>query len=564
MIVRSLFVLLASSTLAIAATVSKQQQFLDAIRTRYREDSNIDVIKQLLQDPEVDPRVNNSEAFVYAIRNDDLILTKLLLNDGRVSPKDGCYALRSVTFGSKHSMASLLLSNPRVVDPACCANSAFKSAISKEDITMMEIFLDNGRAIRYTDDVEDIFNFAIEKFRGNTGPLETLIYHEKISREAVNNCWILAVSKNKMALVKWFLTQPCIDPNFSNQLPIIVATKNRRHDVAKVLLADHRVDAGARNNFSLRLAIGMRDHRMVEILLGNASVTQNIEDSEPLTSAVLYGDYFIADALLKAIRNPSSNDNLALRIAIRKKDFELVKMILDHPNVNPSLPMAHPPILHAVEAGNVQIVKAIVENRYFSSGTTKQHIRRALSIAQRAGYVGSLNFLRQLNLNILCEQEVAGPPSACPSYLKLRPIFVDEMEIYLKRSVDVPLATSLDKQLPMVNELITALGGSSHKFGFELLKLICVDYVLCHKIRSKEELRQGLKTFITEPFTRGNEKPIRPTGIGPIVQENADAIDESNGFSESEVESKRRMTSDDVVMENLAESDVEGMEVEES
>jgi hypothetical protein len=32
-----------------------------------------------------------------------------------------------------------------------------------------------------------------------------------------------------------------------------------------------------------------------------------------LTSAVLYGDYFIADALLKVIQNPSSNDNFALR-----------------------------------------------------------------------------------------------------------------------------------------------------------------------------------------------------------------------------------------------------------
>lgn len=77
----------------------------------------------------------------------------------------------------------------------------------------------------------------------------------------------------------------------------------------------------------------------------------------------------------------------------------------------------------------------------------------------------------------------------------------------------------------------------------------------------------ALKTFITEPFTRAKADPNLPNGSGPIVQEDADVIEESQGFSESEVEpssSGRRMASDEIVMERLAESENEVMEVEES
>jgi ankyrin repeat protein len=555
--------------LVIAATISKQEQFFDAIKTRSREERDLGAIKQLLQDPEVDPRANKNEAFMCAVRNDDLLVVKLLLDDGRVDPQDGnSFALRTAVFSSKHSMVRLLLDSP-LVNPACSKNEALTTAIRRGDLAMMEILLDDRRTLRYTYEVKDVLFFALDNFNGNTGPFKTLMYHGKIDKDAVNTLFLLAISRDKQALVKWFLTQPIIEPEFLNQYPIAVATKFSRYEIAKWLLADRRVDAGATNNFPLHLAIARRDHRMVEMLLGNANVNPDIGSRDLLTSAILQGDYFIADSILKATRNPSLNDNLALRVALMKKDLEFIRMILAHPNIDLSRPMAYPLILYAVDSGKLEIVKTIVAYQDFPSVTTKQHINRALKLAQGNGYVGIVDFLRQVNVNTLSGQDVADSPSASPGYLKLRSVFVDEMEIDLKQNHDVPLHAPLTSQLSKVDELLNNLfsGGPSFKFGFELLRSIFLEYAVCHKQMALKEMRQSLKTFMAEPFTCANEQQNHPSGMGPIVQENDDIFEESNCVSESEGEPspfKKRMTSDDIFMEHLAESENEAMEVEEN
>lgn len=68
--------LLASATLAIAATLTKQDELVYAIHTSNHGKIKHKIVEALLQDADVDPSANDQELFLFAVNNDDFNVSR--------------------------------------------------------------------------------------------------------------------------------------------------------------------------------------------------------------------------------------------------------------------------------------------------------------------------------------------------------------------------------------------------------------------------------------------------------------------------------------------------------
>ena len=163
----------------------KNQLLLDAIK---RDD--LEVVRKLLEDPRVDPTVNDNWAIQVASDNGHLEVVRLLLADPRVDPSaDDNWAIRQASENDHLEVVRLLLADPRV-DPS----------------------------------VDD--NWVI--------------------RQASEN--------GQTEIVRLLLADPRVDPSDKDNWAIRRASENGQTEVVRLLLADPRVDPSDKDNYALRQA----------------------------------------------------------------------------------------------------------------------------------------------------------------------------------------------------------------------------------------------------------------------------------------------------------------------
>lgn len=258
--------------------------------------SYIKIIKLLLNDPRINPTINNNELFLSCKSPEAM---KLLLDDHRMNPTFNNNEL----FLSCNSpeVIKLLLKHP-MIDPSCNDNEALISATQWpwSDIDIVEALLKDSRV-------------------------------DPSAREnkAIINC--LNNKKNKM--VKIFLQNSRFDPSSHNNNVIIKASSMGNIKIMELLLKDDRVDPSAKNNEALIKAVKKGYSDAVELLLKDERVDPSVNDNKAIRYAASNGYVDIVNILLKDYRMNQSIVNEILDILDKKlrepKNYDYSSVFFD-------------------------------------------------------------------------------------------------------------------------------------------------------------------------------------------------------------------------------------------
>jgi hypothetical protein len=461
---------------------------------------------------------------LFAVEHDDFYVAKLLLNNVLVNPAaKNNVAIRIAVSRSNHSMVILLLSSDRV-DPTAELNSAIGIAMLNEDIVMMRILLNDYRMVKTGEDARNILYFAVREFKGNTKPLEFLMNHPKLSGPLVTGLFIPAVTENRLDLVRWLLTQRNVDPTADGYWALLSAVRQGQHDIVQCFLEDARVDAGFNNNVFLFMAIIMRDHRMFEIVLNQEKTNPDDKDGMFLMMAVELGEYFMAERLLKKMTNPSGNGNIALSLALRKKDLKMIKILLSHQNISVSVQLSvyYPPIYLAIETGDLEIVKALVEHPKFCESTEMEIMAKSIVFAQTLKYAEIASYLKTINVTGDAQNRsstLINPRHqlTCRMILLEELVFWHDMDYQSQVTLEFKHATLRTKLNSLLAELFLGEAnstqlGTSRKPCFELLKLTFADFQANHGGNlTKVQMKNAFRKFVTDEFSENAES----TSNGP-------------------------------------------------
>ena len=181
---------------------------------------------------------------------------------------------------------------------------------------------------------------------------------------------------HKVEDIKTLLKDPKVDPSASNNVSIRNACHDGDLEIVKLLLSDPRVDPSASNNASIRNACKNGHLEIVKLLLKDPRVDPSAYSNEAIRNACKNGNLEIVKLLLKDPRvDPSDTADIASRLACSNNHIDVVKILLEHPKVNPNNL-----ILSAVEKGSVEMVKLLlskenIDPSYNNNLALKQAVR---------------------------------------------------------------------------------------------------------------------------------------------------------------------------------------------
>lgn len=181
--------------------------------------NNIDVIETLINNPDLDPTVQNNQLIVDLLHNNHTDIVKLLFQKFQIDPSiPDNKLIRIAVKNNQIDIVKLLLPDPRV-DPSVYRNYPLILAIQ----------------------------------RGHTEIVKLLLQHPNVDPSARDNDPIIeAVNYNHIEIVKLLLQDPRVDPNAQNFKPLLNSIDNNHFDITKLLLKHPRVDPSINSNTILR------------------------------------------------------------------------------------------------------------------------------------------------------------------------------------------------------------------------------------------------------------------------------------------------------------------------
>ena len=299
---------------------------------RFARQGNLKVVKELLEDPRVDPAAMQSQALVFAIENDHYDVAEALLKDGRADAgaRDGyvannlyskIFAETSMTpsFSRKVDLLKMVVQKLRFqfkppIDSRRRKKESAAVTYAKLDLlqylrrirpeyarlVVSELLFNpqwqTSNLVRFYDMIEDSMPFV-----DTNALLRELPYPENRYNEYLKDPVVLralrdkktmpqvrkryvaeglaqrpiewAVRNKKIDLVKTLLTFEEVPSSQLNDA-FIVAAENGYVEIAKLLLDDARVDPTAENQRALLESIRWDRRKMFDFLLSTAEESQ--------------------------------------------------------------------------------------------------------------------------------------------------------------------------------------------------------------------------------------------------------------------------------------------------
>ena len=228
-----------------------------------------------------------------AVKNNYYDITKALLEDGRINPKNSDALVIAVSLGLPEILSSLL--EDKRVDPRDYNGKLLEYAILSGRVNIVRILLEDGRI----------------------NPKDS-------------NALAIAVDRDLPHILSFLLEDKRIDPR--DDL-LESAVMDRSANIVRVLLEDGRIDPTARNNHILHVAFRKGYSFTIKILLSDERVKRTV-DHDIFMAAIAYGDSEIVRMLLDNPRiDPGENDNDALGAAIYYYDRIIVEDLLNDPRI---------------------------------------------------------------------------------------------------------------------------------------------------------------------------------------------------------------------------------------
>ena len=311
-----------------------------------------DVLTILLQDPRVDPSINNNSAFKWACQNWIVAVVERLLQDPRVDPSvNDNWALKEACTTGDHHIVELLLQDSRV-DPSANDNLAIQNACCLKEVHIAELLLQDPRV---DPSANDNWAFTLAITNGHLEMVEILLRDPRVDP---NWAFKEACKTGEHRIVERILQDPRIDPSANDNWTILLAAAYSQpydrsandnwvmHHMAaefghlhilERLLKDPRVDPSANDNFTIRKASINGHLPILERLLQDPRVDPSAADNLPLRGGCMRGHLHIVERLLQDSRvDPSANDNLAIHLASENGHLAVVERLLQDPRVDPS------------------------------------------------------------------------------------------------------------------------------------------------------------------------------------------------------------------------------------
>ena len=189
-------------------------------------------------------------------------------------------------------------------------------------------------------------------------------------------------------LVNWKSVYAILQKSIKKENPFLIDVDNPN---AIVVLIEAGYDPSMNNNSAVKNLILSGHIRAAKYMLENFGnlIDPSTGDNLAMRIAAQKGyEEIIWLPLQYSTVDPSSGNNLALEYALKSKNAELVKILLKHPNVNPS---AHnDAISYAFGTRNTEAVKFLLKN----SRVNTEILLDALSSAVKGDDIEIINLLK--------------------------------------------------------------------------------------------------------------------------------------------------------------------------
>lgn len=233
----------------------------------------LDTVKLLLEDPRVDPTLNDSKILLIAADLGYTEIVTLLLTKHQVDPAaQNNAAIKSAASQGHTGVLALLLADKRV-NPAAENNVSIQLASENGHTNIVALLLADKRAKPDVDGFIacNVFNGRIDTVV-NTFLAQCLI--NKQVNPAENNSAALrkACSNNHRDIVKLLLVDKRVNPAVENNLVLKWASKNGFIDIVELLLDAPQVDPASDKNMPIQLASENGHREIVKLLLSCSRV----------------------------------------------------------------------------------------------------------------------------------------------------------------------------------------------------------------------------------------------------------------------------------------------------
>jgi hypothetical protein len=315
-----------------ASLVTRQQEFNALVKSSTAANSFYVAARRLITNSKVDPSLDDNALLIHAVRNNDLNMVRLLLEDCRVKAHaKESLCLEIAVMQRNYEMIFLLLS--KGADPRARDFITLTKAFLNHDITAVDLLLNDNRIVF---DNHLLFA-ALKSFNGHFRSLELLINHGKFHGLARKRLIPIALILNKLDLVNWLVNTLRFDLNLHSQekIAFLQALKN----------GDFAANANYRVNAAFSIVVREFDYDMVDILIKRKIGEPNPED---LVFAVTHRNFSIVKLILEDGRlHPSVNDGWAIRKAVLNLDIAMIKLFLEDKRIDfeTSSSLFYPPAL---------------------------------------------------------------------------------------------------------------------------------------------------------------------------------------------------------------------------
>ena len=354
-----------------------------------------------------------SDIWIQAVARDHEFLVKSYLTHlvNKSINIDASSLIWSVMHNSTSSFHLIL----PAVDPTEQEGASLLLSIANGTLLMTQTLASDPRFLNLPE--QNIINFwrALVKAPNSVESARILIEHgfnPQISSGAPIH---LAVIRNRVDLLEYFVNEIGIDPSFQSNSLVKFASVFGQVDALRFLLSDTRVDPSAGNNAPLILALRHQNADVVLELIKDPRVDfdpdtiakfatelgrldilrfvwQRVDDPQVLLlKAITFRQSHIVEFLLEDIRvDPAFNNNTPLQTVCQIGDLEIFDILI-HADINPIYP-SNLPFLIAVQYGHLHIV-----HRFSQLPGYAPHFpeNQALSIAARYGHLNIADFLLQ-------------------------------------------------------------------------------------------------------------------------------------------------------------------------
>lgn len=345
------------------------------------------VVQELIKDKRVDPTDCSNYAFRFACMNGHIEVVKILNRYARYDQSGAnlCSLNTLMSNGHRDIIKFLIEKNPQLMQVFTPVFLHWAMEEGHIDIvkpiiegkficissSLIKTIRDEGLKIAYSfmekDDAElwEVRNFMIQLDRRfkSAQEIQSLLNTTALDPEFTYNFALkVATTRGNLEVVKSLLASNRVDP-FSISSAAMIAGFNCDKDIVQEFINDRRVnkddlmgyachdgnpflvrellkcngvDPSKGHNFSIRHACKNGHLKIVKQLLKHETVDPTESESESFIVAMQYKHFDIVKELLKDNRvNPAVHDNLGIKEAIKNGCLELVMLLLQDNRVDP-------------------------------------------------------------------------------------------------------------------------------------------------------------------------------------------------------------------------------------